>query len=381
MPQISHCPRVIAIGDIHGCATALRVLIEAIEPQAGDTIIPLGDVVDYGPDSRDVIEQLMQLARIVRLIPLRGNHEDMFLSVVDDRADPEKWLRFGGDATLAAYGATDDWSRVPADHLEFLRAGRLIYETDTHFFVHANYYPNQRLSMYEETLAASTDLELLGIPRSWWFVHRGLHPFSPERTVIISGRPEVSLLGQARQQVLEHFAKMNYPREIDAEALDAALHMAAVMAASYRRPESLDDWAARFAMWVLYWYPFCGAAHLFVSPMSPQQHPEPVQTMNGLVDWWLFLLPQGIDVGSSDGTRIHVLVAPVFARYEFPRNHGEYFHLMSRALWDTLSEGPANSPSSDRWVQVARMNRQEACLTLNERLARFLRSASEKQDH
>ena len=146
MPQISHRPRVIAIGDIHGCAIALRVLIEAIEPQAGDTIVPLGDVVDYGPDSRGVIEQLMQLARIVRLIPLRGNHEEMLLSVVDDHADPENWLRFGGDATLAAYDATEDLNRVPAEHLEFLRAGRLIYETDTHFFVHANYYPNQRLT-------------------------------------------------------------------------------------------------------------------------------------------------------------------------------------------------------------------------------------------
>ena len=162
MFQIHHSPRIIAIGDIHGCATALRVLIKAIEPQADDTIIPLGDVLDYGPDSRGVIEQLIQLSRIVRLIPLRGNHEEMFLSVVDDQTDPQNWLRFGGDATLASYDATEDSSQVPTEHLEFLRGGRLLYETDTHFFVHANYYPNQRLTeqprstMLWEDLRAST---------------------------------------------------------------------------------------------------------------------------------------------------------------------------------------------------------------------------------
>jgi serine/threonine protein phosphatase 1 len=47
--------RVIAIGDIHGCAAALRKLIELIDPQSGDVLIPLGDCVDRGPDSRDVI--------------------------------------------------------------------------------------------------------------------------------------------------------------------------------------------------------------------------------------------------------------------------------------------------------------------------------------
>ncbi len=159
MPQIPHRPRVIAIGDIHGCAIALRVLIDAIEPQAGDTVIPLGDVVDYGPDSRDVIEQLMQLARIVQLILLRGNHEEMLLSVVDDHADPEQWLRFGGDATLASFDATADLSRVLAEHLEFLRAGRLIYETDTHFFVHANYYSNQRLTEQPRSTLLWEDLQ------------------------------------------------------------------------------------------------------------------------------------------------------------------------------------------------------------------------------
>ena len=56
-------PRVFAIGDVHGCAIALSALIEKIEPQADDTIVMLGDCVDRGPDSRGVIDQLLDLER------------------------------------------------------------------------------------------------------------------------------------------------------------------------------------------------------------------------------------------------------------------------------------------------------------------------------
>ena len=64
--------RVIAIGDIHGCATALRALVEAIRPQPDDTLITLGDCVDRGPESRQVIDELLQLREKCRLIPLLG---------------------------------------------------------------------------------------------------------------------------------------------------------------------------------------------------------------------------------------------------------------------------------------------------------------------
>jgi serine/threonine protein phosphatase 1 len=55
-------PRTIAIGDIHGCAIALAKLIDAVAPQPDDTVVPLGDYVDRGIDSRGVIDQLISLA-------------------------------------------------------------------------------------------------------------------------------------------------------------------------------------------------------------------------------------------------------------------------------------------------------------------------------
>ncbi len=75
--------RIIAIGDIHGCSAALRSLTEIIAPQADDTLIPLGDCVDRGPDSCGVLEQLLILRDRCRLFPLLGNHEEMMLNYLD----------------------------------------------------------------------------------------------------------------------------------------------------------------------------------------------------------------------------------------------------------------------------------------------------------
>ncbi len=62
--------RLFAIGDIHGCSTALRALIETIDPRPDDTIVTLGDVIDYGPDTRGVVEQLMALSQRCELISI-----------------------------------------------------------------------------------------------------------------------------------------------------------------------------------------------------------------------------------------------------------------------------------------------------------------------
>jgi serine/threonine protein phosphatase 1 len=63
-------PRTIAIGDIHGCSTALAKLIELIDPHSDDVLIPLGDFVDRGIDSKGVIEQLIALSDRCHLVPI-----------------------------------------------------------------------------------------------------------------------------------------------------------------------------------------------------------------------------------------------------------------------------------------------------------------------
>ena len=69
--------RTIAIGDIHGCATALQRLLDEIQPTQQDTVIGIGDYVDRGMESARVIDILIELVSKTRFIPLIGNHELM----------------------------------------------------------------------------------------------------------------------------------------------------------------------------------------------------------------------------------------------------------------------------------------------------------------
>lgn len=133
--------RLIAIGDIHGCSAALRTLLEAISPTPADTIVTLGDYVDRGQDTRDVVEQLIALSRQCQLVPLLGNHEEMMLDVIRDGQPPFRWLQYGGVDTLDSYGFCGDMSVIPRNHREFFDSLLNYYETDSHFFVHANYNP------------------------------------------------------------------------------------------------------------------------------------------------------------------------------------------------------------------------------------------------
>ena len=97
--------RTLAIGDIHGCLTALTTLLDFVAPAADDRLIALGDYVDRGPDSRGVLDLLIALHARGRLVALRGNHDEMMLEA---RAGPTEnhsmWLACGGLHTLQSYG-------------------------------------------------------------------------------------------------------------------------------------------------------------------------------------------------------------------------------------------------------------------------------------
>jgi serine/threonine protein phosphatase 1 len=132
--------RTIAIGDIHGCATALERLLVEIQPTNDDTIIGLGDYVDRGMESSRVIDILIELVSKTRLIPLIGNHElMMYHGLYGEKSDLEYWYQHGGNATIASYGGRAE--NIPQHHLTFLSHCIRFFESDSHFFVHANYDP------------------------------------------------------------------------------------------------------------------------------------------------------------------------------------------------------------------------------------------------
>ncbi|MEQ8791784.1 MAG: metallophosphoesterase family protein [Pirellulaceae bacterium] len=136
--------RTIAIGDIHGCSQALTALLDAIQPRPNDVIVTLGDYVDRGPDSRGVLEQLIQLGDRCRHKPLLGNHELMMLEALQEDESLDFWLECGGRQTLASYGGSP--AAIPASHLDFLRGCRRFHQSPTHIFLHANYFSDVELA-------------------------------------------------------------------------------------------------------------------------------------------------------------------------------------------------------------------------------------------
>jgi serine/threonine protein phosphatase 1 len=147
-----------AIGDVHGMAEMLADLHRHIIDDIGrrktpSAIVHLGDYVDRGPHTREVIDLVMDLADRVPGVPvhaLRGNHEQMMLDAIFDRDDPDaelRWLSNGGHAVLASYGLRDrdeDWRDViDQQHVQWLRSLPAIHRDHERglVFVHAGIEP------------------------------------------------------------------------------------------------------------------------------------------------------------------------------------------------------------------------------------------------
>lgn len=155
--------RVYAIGDIHGCADELERLLALIEADdaaredAETTLIFIGDLIDRGPASAQVIERLRRLAlerRDVRFIA--GNHEEVFLrALAGDERSLRLFTRIGGRETAISYGLTAaeyerlDYpelaaaldARVPPEHRAFLDRLEDMIVVGDYVFVHAGVDP------------------------------------------------------------------------------------------------------------------------------------------------------------------------------------------------------------------------------------------------
>ncbi|WP_125257747.1 metallophosphoesterase [Brevundimonas fluminis] len=155
---------VWAIGDVHGCLDLLDGLLQAIVTDTDDddrprTVIFLGDYVDRGPNSRGVIERLIQIADMpdVDARFIRGNHEDKMHEFLDDPSVGATWCEYGGDAALASYGLVppamrhrrEGWVALSADLAHKLgpRGRRFLEELEPsvtlggYFFCHAGALP------------------------------------------------------------------------------------------------------------------------------------------------------------------------------------------------------------------------------------------------
>ena len=152
--------RLYAVGDIHGRADLLDLVLDAIEADAdaarrrglAATAIFLGDYVDRGPDSRGVLTRLSGLKpHVVEWRFLEGNHEAAMMGFIEAPHLYEVWLDYGGDATLDSYGvapvgelagmAEGLRKALPADHRAFLGRLDLSLGFGEYFFAHAGIRP------------------------------------------------------------------------------------------------------------------------------------------------------------------------------------------------------------------------------------------------
>lgn len=164
-PRVDRLPagkRVYAIGDIHGrrdCLELLLLRIDADDRARGPsetTIVFLGDLVDRGPASRDVIEIAMKVAAHRRCRFLMGNHEEILIHTWEgDRQAAGLFHRVGGRETMLSYGLTAaQYDRldipelaacvgdmVPREHIAFLRGFEDSCVYGDYLFVHAGIRP------------------------------------------------------------------------------------------------------------------------------------------------------------------------------------------------------------------------------------------------
>jgi serine/threonine protein phosphatase 1 len=200
MPSVAAGQRIYAIGDIHGCVDLLDRMLGMIKaharqapPVAEQRLVFLGDYIDRGPDSFQVVERLLAgpLPGFATDL-LMGNHERMLAQALSDEGLALGWIQNGGRDTLASYaralGLRHDPGALltgafPEEHEEFLGQLRLHVTHGDYLFVHAGLRPGVPLS-------AQTEHDLLWI-RQPFLGHPG-----PHEKVVVHGhtpseRPEI----------------------------------------------------------------------------------------------------------------------------------------------------------------------------------------------
>ncbi|MEM9670245.1 MAG: metallophosphoesterase family protein [Pseudomonadota bacterium] len=205
-PRSSKVPdgmRVYAIGDVHGRADLLERLFDLIEediktcePSDEVVIVLLGDYVDRGFQSKDVIDFLIgDRVSGHNCVFLKGNHEEAFLKFMSEPAFGPRWAGYGGGETLTSYGVrpprtrtqAEEWVEanqalievLPEEHRSFLLNLQISASIGDYFFVHAGLRPGRPIEK-------QTEDDLL------WIRDEFINSDEPFEQVVVHGHTPVS---------------------------------------------------------------------------------------------------------------------------------------------------------------------------------------------
>lgn len=141
--------RRFAISDIHGCFTTYKALLETIQFSKDDELYLLGDMIDRGPHSKAVMDDVMDMIEQgYKITPIMGNHEWMFFQSIEetipycwDYRRFQNWMKNGGVTTLMNFGyqREDDLKQLDKKYDAFVRNMIHYIELDNCFLVHAGF--------------------------------------------------------------------------------------------------------------------------------------------------------------------------------------------------------------------------------------------------
>ena len=170
-PRVPDGVRIYAIGDIHGRADLLDQVFKRIDADLAKNPVPhgievfLGDYIDRGPASREVLDRLVARSRTHQAIFLKGNHETYLIDFVNNPPILEDWQRLGGLETLMSYGITPSINAnaaeqarlaaafdqaLPENHRRFLGDLKSSFTCGDYYFVHAGVRPGIPLAKQRE---------------------------------------------------------------------------------------------------------------------------------------------------------------------------------------------------------------------------------------
>jgi serine/threonine protein phosphatase 1 len=199
-----------AVGDIHGRADLLLKIIDKIETDFASVqyshrpiIVFLGDYIDRGPSSHDVVHEILRLKTGERfsVCTLRGNHDQFLLDFLEDGRGGAHWISYGGDATLRSYGVDApsvdmndaEWlglagrlkGKMPFEHRMFFQRTRLALEFGDYVLAHAGVRPGVPVAQQSSDDLMCIREEFLNHPNP-----------APGRTVIFGHTPFLKPLVQ-----------------------------------------------------------------------------------------------------------------------------------------------------------------------------------------
>lgn len=141
-------PKLIGISDIHGEYEKLCAVLNKTSPQKDDTIIFMGDYIDRGAKSREVVDKIIGMQNVCNCVYLIGSHEYALLHASSDEYYNYLFWNYGGVQTVESYGSFEN---ILKTHGDFFKSLKFYHLTDNYLFIHAGLKPGVPLEEQHET--------------------------------------------------------------------------------------------------------------------------------------------------------------------------------------------------------------------------------------